>query len=345
MKKKVLITGGAGFIGVNSALRMAEENWDVTIFDNLSRKGAEINLEWLTSNDKKYHFIKGDVRNENDVGLCFQNNKYDLILHLAGQVAVTASVENPREDFEVNSLGTFNLLEKVRIYNPTAFFIYSSTNKVYGGMEGFSIIEKNGRYEYSNMPYGISEQVPIDFHSPYGCSKGSADQYVRDFKRIYGLQTLVFRQSCIYGKRQFGIEDQGWVAWFAIAASLNKTITVYGDGKQSRDVLYVDDLVEAYLMAFESRQKIAGNIYNIGGGPKNILSLLELLDLLSKLRGNKVPRSFGDWRPGDQKTFVSDVRSAYDDFGWSPQHSIQDGVSELYTWVNKNLELFARQIS
>lgn len=339
--KKVLITGGAGFIGTNAALRMIDEGWEVTIFDNLSRKGSEVNLKWLSESGKKFHFQKGDVRNGSDLSECFAGKSFDLVLHLAAQVAVTSSVDNPREDFEINALGTFNLLEQIRLNDPETFFIYSSTNKVYGGMEELLIVEKNGRYEYLDMPYGISENMNLDFHSPYGCSKGSADQYVRDYARIFGLRTLVFRQSCIYGKRQFGVEDQGWVAWFAIAASLNKNITVYGDGKQTRDVLYVDDLIGAYLLAFQNREKLVGKIYNIGGGPNNILSLRELILILEKLKGKQISYENGPWRPGDQKTFVADIRAAKNDFGWSPNFGGQKGITELYEWVNRNLNLFS----
>ena len=262
------------------------------------------------------------------------------MLHCAGQVAVTTSVANPRDDFECNAMGSFNLLEAIRAYDRDAMMIFASTNKVYGSMQDIHVVERNGRYEYASLPMGISEAHPLDFHSPYGCSKGAADQYVRDYARIYGLATVSFRQSCVYGYRQFGIEDQGWVAWFVIAHALGRPITIYGDGKQTRDILFIDDLVDAYLLAYERRNRIAGQIYNIGGGPENQLSLIELMHMLKQFRGSEVQHAFADWRPGDQKVFVADIRKARTDLNWEPSHSYSSGIEKLVKWVDSNMTLF-----
>ena len=338
-KQRVLITGGAGFIGVNAARRFLAEGWAVTIWDNLSRVGGQRNLDWLRELSP-FDFQRIDLRQEQQVMEQLKPLRFDFVLHCAGQVAVTASVADPRHDLENNILGTFNLLEAVRQFSPEAFFIFASTNKVYGGMEDSNIVERNGRYEYEDLPDGVAESQPLDFHSPYGCSKGAADQYVRDYARIYGLATTCFRQSCIYGYRQFGVEDQGWVAWFIIAHALRRPITIFGDGKQTRDVLFIDDLIDAYALAWQHRDKLAGKIYNIGGGPRNQLSLRQLVALLEAEGGRPVEYSFGPPRPGDQKVFVADIRKAADDFGWRPAHVSEDGIRKLNQWVNANLDLF-----
>ncbi|MFW6128685.1 MAG: NAD-dependent epimerase/dehydratase family protein [Candidatus Aminicenantaceae bacterium] len=337
---KILITGGAGFIGVNSAFYFSNEGHEVVIFDNLSRIGSDINLNWIKK-ECSLEFVKGDIRNFDELRkVVSKKGPFQLILHLAAQVAVTTSVEDPREDFEINALGTFNILEAIRQYNPEAFLIYSSTNKVYGKMDDLDVVEQKGRYEYSNMPNGIAENRNLDFHSPYGCSKGAADQYCIDYTRIYGLKTVVMRQSCIYGYRQFGIEDQGWVAWFCIAALMGKNITIYGDGKQVRDVLFIDDLIKAYELAYEKKDHCNGNVFNIGGGPENTLSLHELIDLLYELEGEKIPLSYDEWRPGDQKVFISNISLAEKQLNWKPEISPGDGVKKLYDWINKNREIF-----
>ena len=338
-KPKVLITGGAGFIGVNAAVGFLRQGWNVTVWDNLSRQGARENLRWLRSMGP-IQFQKIDLRFDKPVARALSVARFDYVLHCAAQVAVTTSVTNPREDFECNALGTFNVLDGVRRFCPEAFFVYTSTNKVYGGMESCRIVERNGRYEYANLKAGVSEDQPLDFHSPYGCSKGAADQYVRDYSRIYGLMTTSFRQSCIYGYRQFGMEDQGWVAWFTIAHALDRPITIFGDGKQTRDILFIDDLVAAYLKAWKHRKKVSGQVYNIGGGPKNQFSLLQLLRLLESESSRSVQYSFADARPGDQKVFVADVRKAHRDFGWEPMCSCEKGVQKLNRWVKANLNLF-----
>ena len=337
---RILITGGAGFIGVNCAAYFANQGHEIVVFDNLSRMGSEKNLTWIRA-QYPVEFVKGDLREyEHLVDVTTQKGPFDLVLHMAAQVAVTTSVTRPREDFEINALGTFNLLEALRQHNPGTTLIYASTNKVYGEMEDLNVIEKDGRYMYQDSPEGINEKRNLDFHSPYGCSKGAADQYCRDYFRIYGLRTIVMRQSCIYGYRQFGIEDQGWVAWFCIAAALGKQITIYGDGKQIRDILFIDDLVGAFELAYEKRNQIAGNVYNIGGGPQNTLSLHELIRHLEKLKGKKIPLTYNDWRPGDQKVFVSNILLAETDFGWKPVIDVDEGVKRLFNWVTENSQIF-----
>ena len=337
---KVIITGGAGFIGSNAASRYLKRGNEVVLIDDLSRAGVIRNLEWLERQGQLTH-LKIDIRNNRHVTEAFQSHSdAGLILHLAGQTAVTSSVVSPREDFEANALGTFNVLEGARLANVRAPFIYSSTNKVYGGMTDAKVIEQESRYGYGDLPQGISEDRLLDFHSPYGCSKGAADQYVRDYHRIYGLKTVVFRQSCIYGYRQFGVEDQGWVAWFMIASQTGRPITVYGDGKQSRDILFVDDLLDAFDLAAEQIQKTEGRVYNIGGGSGNVLSLIELLDYLGQKRGEPIAYKRDEWRPGDQRVFVSDISRARAELGWSPRVSCEQGLGLLYDWISENKGLF-----
>jgi CDP-paratose 2-epimerase len=337
---KIIITGGAGFIGSNAASRYLEHGHEVIIVDNLSRDGADRNLEWLRRKGR-LEFVNLDVRDERGIAKLFlQHRDIDRVLHLAAQVAVTASVACPRLDFDINAIGTFNILEAMREARIFAPLIFSSTNKVYGEMTDLSIREANGRYGYDTLSFGVPETRNLDFHSPYGCSKGTADQYVLDYHRIYGLRTIVFRQSCIYGYRQMGSEDQGWVAWFMIAAHLGLPITIYGDGKQVRDVLFVDDLLDAYEAAFTRADEVAGRAYNIGGGPNNTLSLLELVDFIERRQHHHLPRGYGEWRPGDQKVFVSDIRRAEKELGWTPQVSASNGLARLHRWVSENQDLF-----
>lgn len=338
---KILITGGAGFIGSNLSDYYLRKGAEVVVFDNLSRPGTEKNLEWLQKNHKatgRFTFVKGDVRRMDELPPIIR--EAEIVIHLAGQVAVTSSIADPRTDFEVNALGTFNVLEAVRLYGKNPIFFYVSTNKVYGRMEDITVLEREKRYIMPDHPEGISEERCLDFHSPYGCSKGTADQYVRDYSRIYGIPTVVFRMSCQYGIRQFGNEDQGWVAHFVISAIKGKSITIYGNGKQVRDVLYIDDLIRAFEMAIENIEKTKGNIYNIGGGPEFTLSLLELIELLEDRLGCKIPLQFGEWRPGDQPVYISNIHKAYKDFGWTPQISPPEGIDKLISWVRENCELF-----
>ncbi len=337
---KIFITGGAGFIGCNSADHFLKQGHEVVVFDNLSRVGTPQNLSWLQErHGERLSFVRGDVRDYQALAQAIGGA--DVVLHLASQVAVTTSVQDPRTDFEINALGTFNALEAVRQQAPEAVFLYASTNKVYGGMESVRIVEKDGRYAYADFPNGIPESYPLDFHSPYGCSKGAGDQYTIDYSRIYGLKTVSFRQSCIYGQRQFGVEDQGWVAHFVIAAICGRPISIYGDGKQVRDVLHVSDLIRAYELAVEQIDEVSGQAFNVGGGPENTLSIWsEFGPLLAELKGEEVPVQYGPWRPGDQRVFIADVHKAQEVLGWRPTISPREGVTDLYEWVDSNRELF-----
>ncbi len=343
---KYLITGGAGFIGCNLCKYLVKRKHNVIVLDNLSRKGSESNLKWL-KRFGKFQFIKGDIRDSLTLDrICKKNKNIKAVFHLAAQVAVTTSVINPREDFEINALGTLNLLESVRKYIPKAVVLYASTNKVYGGMEDVKVKKLKTKYIYKNFPNGVSEDRILDFHSPYGCSKGTGDQYVRDYNRIYGIKTIVFRQSCIYGYRQFGVEDQGWVAWFIIASVLNKPITIFGDGLQVRDVLFIDDLIRCYILALKNIKKSSGQIYNIGGGSKNDISIWrEFSPKLERLLGKKIPVSYDKWRPGDQPIFICDIAKAKRDFGWVPKISVDEGIKKLFRWVVENKEEIKKYFS
>jgi CDP-paratose 2-epimerase len=337
---RILITGCAGFIGCNLAHTWLAQGHTIIAYDNLSRPGSESNLEWLlASGGARLKVIEGDIRDADAIAAATRD--VDAIVHLAGQVAVTTSVANPREDFEINALGTFNVLEAARNAPKPPILIYASTNKVYGGMEGLAIVEEPTRYRYRDLPNGIPETQPLDFHSPYGCSKGAGDQYVRDYARIYGLRTVVFRQSAIYGPRQFGVEDQGWLAHFVIAAQLGRPLSIYGDGKQVRDMLYIDDLVRAYTLAIEKIDSIRGNIYNIGGGARNTLSIWkEAGPQLERLLGKPIPVRYGDWRPGDQPVCVMDASKAEQELGWRPEVGLEQGIERLWNWVHDNRALF-----
>jgi CDP-paratose 2-epimerase len=337
----ILITGGAGFIGTNSALHFADLGWTVTVLDNLSRRGTDTNLAWLQQQNPGIAFHRVDIRDFEALKSVVVEVKPDMVLHLAGQVAVTTSYQNPREDFEINALGSFNVMEAVRLHAPEAFVLYASTNKVYGGMESVPVRRGERGYAFETLPLGVPEHQSLDFHSPYGCSKGVADQYAIDYARIYNLRTCSFRQSCIYGIRQFGIEDQGWVAWFSIAALLGKPITLYGDGWQTRDVLNVADLAAAYVAAWQQRDAISGQAFNIGGGPTNTLCLRDLLGFLEEELALTITPAFGATRPGDQPVFVCDIRKAQEHLGWAPQIGVQQGVRDLIRWVRQNRELFA----
>lgn len=336
----MLITGGAGFIGCNYADRRLSTGDDVVLFDNLSRPKTELNLKWLQSRHaSKLTFIRGDVRDYDSVARAADGA--DAVFHLAGQVAVTSSVANPREDLDVNVMGSFNVLEAVRTVCPSAVAVFASTNKVYGGLEGVEVVESETRHEIPAFPLGVPESQPLDFHSPYGCSKGSADQYFRDYARIYGLKTVVFRQSCIYGTRQFGVEDQGWVAHFCISAAIDRPLTIYGDGKQVRDLLWVDDLMNAYDAALEKIDVAAGRIYNVGGGPDKTLSIwAEFEPLLREVGGCAPAVSLAEPRAGDQRVYVSDIRKAKAELGWEPRVGPREGVETLWKWIQANRSAF-----
>jgi CDP-paratose 2-epimerase len=338
---KIIVTGGAGFIGSNVVQSWMQKGRTMVVIDDLSRRGTDSNLEWLKSKGS-FTFHREDVRVAGKMDEVFRMHRdADAVLHLAAQVAVTTSVTEPRNDFEINALGTFNVLEAVRSHCPNAALVYASTNKVYGSLPGAKVGEVAGRYQLVDRPHGVGEEEPLDFHSPYGCSKGAADQYVLDYARIYGLRTVALRQSCIYGTRQFGVEDQGWVAWFTIAAVLGRAITLYGDGKQVRDVLFVDDLAELYDACIQNIERVKGNAYNVGGGPSNQLSLLEFLAGLEERIGRPLAPTRAPTRPGDQPVFVADIRKAERDLGWTPKTSANRGVSLLFDWVSSNRGLFA----
>ncbi len=335
---RVLIIGGAGFIGSNTAVRFMERGDDVIVFDNLSRAGTEKNLEWVQSCGD-VTFIKGDIRDADQIREAVVGQELDVVIHLAAQVAVTTSVREPREDFDINALGTFNVLEAVRAADPMPMVLYASTNKVYGGMEELNYRVEGRRWVCDFTETGVTEDRPLDFHSPYGCSKGAADQYVRDYARIYDMKTVVLRQSCIYGHRQFGIEDQGWLAWFSLAAMMGRKITIYGDGKQVRDVLEVSDLVRLYELCIENIDKVNGQVLNAGGGPDKAISIGESLDLLEEVLEVKIERSYDDWRPGDQPIFISCNDRAKELTGWEPKVSVREGVGRLGKWIKPNLEM------
>jgi len=341
MSKTTLITGGCGFIGTNCVDFYLKKGYKVIVFDNLSRAGAKENLKWLKSQKGRFIFVKGDIRDDKKLLATFKKYKPDLIYHLAAQTTMVTSVENPREDFEINALGSFNVLEAMRKTKSRAAAVYSSTNKVMGELLYIPIVEKKKRYDYKNIK-GVDEHFSLDFHGPYGCSKGCGDQYFLDYARIYNLNTIVFRQSGIFGPHQFGIEEQGWLAWFTNALLFDKPVTIFGDGKQVRDVLYIDDLLQAFDLAFKNIKKTRGKVYNIGGGPKFSLSIWELFEILEKLAGKKFNYSFDSWRPGDQKVYISDIRKAKKDFDWVPKISPKEGVTRLYNWISQNKTLIKK---
>ncbi|TPE44282.1 SDR family NAD(P)-dependent oxidoreductase [Pontibacter mangrovi] len=333
-----LITGGSGFVGTNLAKRLLEQGKRVLVFDSLSRDGVEQNLQWLheTYGDRLEVFV-GDIRDQQAVRQVMK--RAEQVFHFAAQVAVTTSLDLPINDFEINARGIINVLEAIREQDTPPPLVFTSTNKVYGGLEDMKFISNGSRYypaDETTEKYGISEKRHLDFHSPYGCSKGAADQYVIDYARTYNLPMAVFRMSCIYGPHQYGNEDQGWVAHFAIKAIEGEPVNIYGDGKQVRDILFVEDLVDAFLLAQEHMESISGQAFNIGGGPENTVSLLELLKTISKFRGKEIPLQFGDWRPGDQHYYVSDTRKFQKATGWYPKHNVQEGVAKLYQWLCEN---------
>jgi CDP-paratose 2-epimerase len=337
-EKYTLITGGAGFVGVNLADRLLSEGKKVAVLDNLSRPGVETNLAWLKEKHPQHlKVLLADIRDRAAVAAAVE--QAGQIFHFAAQVAVTTSLENPFYDFEVNALGTLNLLEAIRTSSHQPPVLFASTNKVYGDLDDLGIVMNGTRYHPENQffrQHGISEKRNLDFHSPYGCTKGVADQYMLDYARTFGLKTVVFRMSCMYGPHQFGTEDQGWVAHFLIQALKNRPITLYGDGKQVRDILFVEDLVDAYRLAMENISDLSGNAFNIGGGVQNTVSLLELCDLIGAIAGQKPDVRFDNWRPSDQKYYVSDFSKFHAATGWMPQVGTKEGVERLYHWLGQN---------
>ncbi|MBM0415978.1 GDP-mannose 4,6-dehydratase [Aeromonas veronii] len=333
---KLLITGGCGFLGSNLASNAIKLGMDVVVFDNLSRFGSTDNLKWLQSIGD-FTFIHGDIRNKNDVSRLIAKFMPDAVFHLAGQVAMTTSIDNPQMDFEVNVGGTVNLLEAIRLFNPNCGLIYSSTNKVYGDLEQFTYCENETRYECIEKPKGFDESVQLSFHSPYGCSKGAADQYILDYARIFGLKTAVFRHSSMYGGRQFATYDQGWVGWFCQKAIEVKNgngsiFTISGNGKQVRDVLHADDIISLYFSALYNISHIKGMAFNIGGGYDNSLSLLELFDVLEDMLSVRLSFECIAQRISDQKVFIADIAKATSMLNWKPQKDSHTGISEMLIW-------------
>ena len=334
-ERPVLITGGAGFVATNVAHRLLTDGRHVVLFDNLSRAGVEQNVSWLREiHGPIVRLQVGDVRDRE--ALTRVVREAGQIYHFAAQVAVTTSLVDPFLDFDVNAKGTLNLLEAVRSCADPPSVLFTSTNKVYGHLEDVGLEKRATRYEPSDAMLrrqGISEARCLEFHSPYGCSKGVAEQYVLDYARTFGLRTVVFRMSCIYGPHQFGTEDQGWVAHFLIAALAGRPLTIYGDGLQVRDILFVDDLVEAMLLAQANAAPLAGQAFNIGGGPANTTSLVELLDLVGDLTGDRPLAEVQGWRPADQRYYVSDTRKFQQATGWRPRTSVREGVTRLCDWL------------
>ena len=335
---RLLINGGCGFLGSNLASYAIEKGFDVTVFDNMSRLGSDRNREWLSSLGK-YTFIHGDTRNKNDVENVIKDGKFDAVFHLAGQVTMTKSITDPYKDFEVNALGAMNVLDSIRKYSPETGVIFSSTNKVYGDLEYYTYEETPTRYICKEFPNGFDESVPLDFRSPYGCSKGCADQYMLDFSRIYGIKSIVFRHSSMYGSRQFATYDQGWVGWF-VAKAIEKyqnpncePFTISGNGKQVRDLLQAQDMINLYFTALEHINEICGQAYNIGGTMAQSLSLLELFHMLEEILGIKMEYTVLPPRQSDQKVFVADITKINRRIGWKPQVSALEGVTKMVEWV------------
>ena len=339
MARRILITGGCGFLGSNIAFEAHKRGDEVLLFDNLYRSGSEQNLAWLKSK-ADVQFVRGDVRNIAELEKAFSSFKPDAVFHLAGQVAMTTSLTDPVMDFEINAKGSVNVLDCVRRLAPDATVVYSSTNKVYGDLEWVRYQEGPTRFITPDYPDGFDEKLPLDFASPYGCSKGAADQYMLDFHRMYGLKTVVFRHSSMFGERQFATYDQGWLGWFCQkaleqkAGKDKKPFTISGNGKQVRDVLFSQDMVSLYLCALEKAQKAAGQAFNIGGGMENSLSLLELFSMLEKQLGVRLEYTRLPFRKSDQKVFVADISKAAKFFGWKPAVSKEEGVRRMLGWLS-----------
>jgi len=335
---KYLITGGCGFLGSNIASEILKQGDELIVFDSLYRYGSYQNKEWLETQGE-FIFIHGDIRNTNDVERTIKEHKPDVIYHLAGQVAMTTSIADPRMDMEVNVGGSFNLLNAVRLYSPHSTIIYSSTNKVYGDLEQFTYRETEGRYECIEKPNGFDESVNLDFHSPYGTSKGSADQYMLDFARIYGLKTVVFRHSSMFGGRQFATYDQGWIGWFVSQAinikngTQKEPFTISGNGKQVRDIAYASDMIELYLMASKKIDTIKGQAFNVGGGMSNSSSLLELFSFLEQELDIKMKYTELPVRESDQRVFVADLTKVKELIGWEPKVSKEEGIRKMIEWI------------
>jgi CDP-paratose 2-epimerase len=335
--KRILVTGGLGFIGFNAAMHFCQNN-EVCVIDDCSRAGTIHNIEKLERLKVNVHQI--DISHFKELRDIYFEFQPDIVIHLAAQVAVTLSINNPAKDFNDNIVGSFNLLELARVNHKKPIMLYASTNKVYGG-NSQDVVLKDGRWAMGD-DVGCSEEAQLHFETPYGCSKGSADQYFIEYARTFNIPTVVFRQSCIYGPHQYGMEDQGWVAWFAICSAFSKPLTIFGDGKQVRDVLYIDDLIQLYEKALLNINSVKGEVFNIGGGRSNALSLNDLLIMLNEKSGKRLDVSFADWRPGDQKVFICDVRKAERLLQWKPIISPDIGVQKLLDWINKEHEHIAQ---
>jgi CDP-paratose 2-epimerase len=339
---RYLITGGCGFLGSNLSQAVIKNGAHLTIFDNLSRLGSEVNLAWLKQQGD-FSFSHGDIRNQNDIDTLIKNTKPDVIFHLAGQVAMTTSLKDPQKDFEINAMGSLYLLESVKKYAKDACVIYSSTNKVYGNLDQFNYIEKDTRYEIKGFESGLNEYVNLDFRSPYGCSKGAADQYMLEYARNFNLNTIVLRHSSIFGGRQYSTYDQGWVGWFIQQALLikkglhSKPIKISGDGKQVRDVLFSEDLIDCYFLAANSINTSRGHAFNIGGGPSNSMSLLELFSFLEAELEVTLEIEKNEWRSNDQKVFIADITKAKKYFEWEPKEDKFSGLKKMISWVNSQI--------
>jgi CDP-paratose 2-epimerase len=335
LDRAILITGGCGFIGCNLADVLARRGEKIIAFDNLSRAGVRENAQWLKSrHGDQVSIVTGDIRDAISVIEAVRAAK--AVFHLAAQVAVTDSLEDPIEDFEINARGTLNVLEAIRVHNHSAPMIFASTNKVYGRLVPDSGIKQAGRRHVpadSRLAAGVGEDIPLDFYSPYGCSKGAADQYVRDYARVYGMNTAVLRMSCIYGPRQFGTEDQGWLAHFMLRSILGERLTIFGDGLQVRDALHVSDAAAAWIAVLENIGSVRGRVFNLGGGEENAISLLELIDQIAVMRGAAPALSFDRWRPGDQPWYVSRCEALTSAVGWKPRISLQQGLRSLLEWL------------
>lgn len=332
----VLVTGGAGFIGCNLVRRLVAGGHRVTVLDNLRRQASAVNAAALVKDvGSEMRLIQGDLRDADAVSAAAQD--VGAIVHLGGQTAVTRSILDPHGDFLDNCVGTLNVLEAGRRQADPPIVMYASTNKVYGDLEALEIVEEDDHYRFACLPSGVDESQPIDFASPYACSKGAGEQYVRDYARTYGMRTVVFRQSCIYGPHQLGAEDQGWLAWFVLAARQNTPMTIFGDGKQVRDLLFVDDLLDCYQMAIEAIDITSGQIYNVGGGSTNAVSVWwQLRPMLEAALGvDLAGPTFADWRLGDQRVFIADTAKAARDFGWSPSVTPTDGLRALVAWFDR----------
>ncbi len=350
MAEKWIVTGGCGFVGSNLAAALVDDGVDVVVLDTLVRVGSSENLAWLEEKARREGagrlvHLRADTRSRTDVDDAFRRHAKGVtaVAHLAGQVAMTTSIERPRYDFEVNALGALNVLEAIREHAPGAVAMFSSTNKVYGDLAQYRHVETATRWTLPDHPRGLDERVPLDFHSPYGCSKGAADQYFLDYHRIFGLRTLVFRHSSIYGGRQYATYDQGWVGWFcaevlrqkgeASSGGPVKAFTISGDGKQVRDLLHADDLVTCYRSAASAAERCTGQAFNVGGGIENSLSLLELFAELRALTGQEPTFERLPWRVSDQKVFVADCARAETTFGWKPRVAKEQGLARMLEWV------------